>query len=59
VILIAIGLSFAFYSMLDDGTPNWIGLILLFLGVGYCVLWFLEDRTPAPRTGGTPPPGGA
>jgi hypothetical protein len=59
VILIALGLAFAFYSMLDDGSPNWIGLILLFLGVGYCVLWFLEDRTPAPRTGGTPPPGGA
>ena len=59
VILIAIGLAFAFYSMLDDGSPNWIGLILLFLGVGYCVLWFLEDRTPAPRTGGAPPPGGA
>ncbi|MET0442781.1 MAG: DUF6249 domain-containing protein [Casimicrobiaceae bacterium] len=59
VILIAVGLSFAFYSVLDDGTPNWIGLILLFLGVGYCVLWFLEDRTAAPRTGGTPPPGGA
>lgn len=59
VILIAIGLAFALYSMLDDGSPNWIGLILLFLGIGYCVLWFLEDRTPAPRSGGTPPPGGA
>jgi len=59
VILIALGLAFAFYSMLDDGSPNWIGLILLFLGVGYCVLWFMEDRTPAPGTGGTPPPGGA
>jgi hypothetical protein len=59
VILIAVGLSFALYSMLDDGSPNWIGLILLFLGIGYCVLWFLEDRTPASRTGGAPPPGGA
>ena len=59
VILIAVGLSFAFYSMLDDGTPNWVGLILLFLGVGYCVLWFLEDRTPAPRRAARRRTGGA
>ena len=37
--------------MLDDGTPNWLGLVLLFLGVGYCVLWFFEDRS---RARGTP-----
>jgi hypothetical protein len=60
VMLIAIGLAFVFYSMIGDGEPNWIGLILLFLGIGYCVLWFMEDRTAPPRaTGGTPPPGGA
>jgi hypothetical protein len=59
VILMAVGLGFSFYSMFEDGSPNWIGLILLFLGIGYCVLWFLEDRTAAPRAGGSPPPGGA
>jgi hypothetical protein len=60
VILVAIGLGLSFFSMLDDGTPNSIGLILLFLGIGYGVLWFFEDRIPAPKVGGTaPPPGGA
>jgi hypothetical protein len=59
VILAAIGLGLTFFSMLDDGSPNSVGLILLFLGIGYFVLWYLEDRASAPRTGGTPPPGGA
>ena len=61
VILISIGLAFTFYSMFDDGAANWIGLILLFLGIGYTVLWFFEDRpaTSAPRDPGVPPPGNA
>ena len=61
VILVAVGLAFTFYSMLDDGTPNWIGLILLFLGIGYSVLWFFEDRhaSPAPPDAGVPPAGSA
>ncbi len=59
VILMAAGLALVFWSMLDDGSPNSVGLVLLFLGIGYCVLWYLEGRTPAPRAGGTPPPGGA
>ena len=61
VILVALGLAFSFYSMIEDGTPNGIGLVLLFLGIGYCVLWFFEDRKPAITTtgGSVPPPGGA
>ncbi|HET9748830.1 MAG TPA: DUF6249 domain-containing protein [Casimicrobiaceae bacterium] len=52
VILAAIGVGLNFWSMLDDGTANGFGLILLFLGLGYCVLWFFEDRNTEPR--GTP-----
>ena len=60
VILTAVGLGLSFWSMLDDGTPNSVGLILLFVGVGYTLLWFFEDRTSAPpRNSGTPPPGAA
>ena len=61
VILVALGLAFSFYSMIEDGTPNGIGLVLLFLGIGYCVLWLFEDRKPAITTtgGSVPPPGGA
>jgi hypothetical protein len=57
VILVALGLSFIAYSMLADREPNWIGLVLLFLGIGYGFLWFFEDRQlAAPASGVTPPP---
>jgi hypothetical protein len=46
--------------MLDDGTANGFGLILLFVGIGYGVLWHFEERqgnraetrTSDPRGGG-------
>jgi hypothetical protein len=60
VILCAIGLGLSFWSILDDGTPNSVGLVLLFVGIGYCVLWFFEDRTTtSAREAGAPPPGSA
>lgn len=57
VILTAIGFGLSAYSMFDDGSPNGLGLVLLFLGLGYCLLWFFEDRSREPRreTTGTPP----
>jgi hypothetical protein len=59
IILGAVGLGLTFFSMLDDGTPNSVGLVLLFLGVGYAVLWFFEDRQlSAPATTPPPPPAG-
>ena len=58
VILTAVGIGLNFWSMFDDGTANGLGLVLLFLGIGYCVLWFFEDRTTT--AGSTsPPPGSA
>jgi hypothetical protein len=58
VILSAAGLALSFWSMLDDGTANSVGLVLLFVGLGYCLLWFFEDRTTLPpHVSGTPPPG--
>jgi hypothetical protein len=60
VVLVAIGLAFIFYSMINEGSASWPGLICLFLGVGYTVLWFFEDRNaPARRDAGPPPAGGA
>ena len=61
VILTAIGLGLVFFSMLDDGTPNSVGLVFLFVGLGYCLLWFFEDRTTTrpPGTPGVPPPTGS
>ncbi len=61
VILVAVGLSFIAYSMFDDRSPNWVGLVLLFLGIGYGFLWYFEDRQLAAPTSVRPPPpaGGA
>ena len=61
VVMSAFGLALTFYSLLDDGSPNGLGLVLLFVGVGYVVLWWLEDRHIVPsRTGsGTVPPAGS
>jgi Domain of unknown function (DUF6249) len=58
VILMAIGLAVQMCSMVEDGEASGIGLVLLFLGVAYVVLWYFEDRqapvsTPA---GGQAPP---
>jgi len=44
VILSAIGLAFIFYWMVEHGSASWVGLVLMFLGVGYIVLWWFEDR---------------
>jgi 4-amino-4-deoxy-L-arabinose transferase-like glycosyltransferase len=56
VLLIAVGFGLTAYSMFDDGSPNGLGLILLFVGVGFCVLWFFEERDPAQRPAAPPPP---
>ncbi len=52
VILSGAGLGLSLWSMMDDGSPNSVGLILLFVGVGYCLLWYLEDRPRPPSSGG-------
>ena len=56
VLMIAVGLGLTAYSMFDDGSPNALGLILLFVGIGFCVLWFFEERDPAQRSAAPPPP---
>lgn len=62
VLLAAVGLATTLYSLLDDATANWLGLALLFVGIGYCALWYFEDRqasvvhpaVPAPAPGPRP-----
>jgi hypothetical protein len=44
VILSAVGLAFVFYWMVEHGSASWVGLVLMFLGVGYILLWWFEDR---------------
>ena len=58
VILTAVGLAFLFYSMINEGSASWVGLVLLFLGVGYCILWIFEDRKAQTPGAGPPPASG-
>ena len=60
VILAGFGLGLTFFSIFDDGTPNSVGLVLLFVGIGYLVLWWFEERQLAPtgKAGGSVPPVG-
>jgi len=62
VITGGIGLALTLYSLFDDRSPNGLGLILLFVGIGFVVLWWFEERQLAPdggssgqASGGTPP----
>jgi hypothetical protein len=60
VIMGGIGLGLTFYSMLADGEANGLGLVLLFVGIGYCALWYFEDRQLGPRRpSSSDPRGGA
>lgn len=57
VLIGAIGLGLTFWS--DDGSPNGFGLVLLFVGIGYIVLWYFEERQlTMPRDSGPGTPGG-
>jgi len=55
VLLGGVGLGLAIWGVLDDGTPNGLGLVLLFVGIGYIVLWWFEDRQVAPGGSGAGP----
>jgi hypothetical protein len=39
-----VGLALSLYSLFDDGSPNGLGLVLIFVGAGFLVLWWFEER---------------
>jgi len=44
VFLAMAGLAFCLYSITRSASANWLGLVLLFVGIGYIVLWYFEDQ---------------
>ncbi len=52
----AIGAAFTLAAIVNDGEASGIGLVLLFVGIGYIVLWWFEDRDARKALAG---PGGA
>ena len=48
VVMGAIGLGLTLHSFFNDRTTNSVGLVLLFVGLGYGLLWWFEQR---PMTG--------
>jgi hypothetical protein len=59
VILAMAGLALSFYDLISSGGPNSVGLVLLFVGAGYVVLWWLEGRHLEQAGAGRAPNGGA
>jgi len=62
VIMGGIGLGLTLYSYFDDHEPNGLGLVLLFVGIGYGILWWFEQRQiggPGGGAGGGSAPGGS
>ena len=56
VLLAAFGFALCVYSLINHGSANWFGLVLLFVGIGYAVLWYFEDQqVMAARVSGIPP----
>ena len=47
VLLGTVGFAFVFHGMVEEGSASWFGLVLLFVGIGYVVLWYFEDRQAA------------
>src|SRR3989440_4150799 len=41
VILMAIGLAFVFYQMVENGSVGWGGLAVVFLVIGFILLWWV------------------
>ncbi len=44
VLAAGLGLGLVLYSIIEDQTANGLGLVLLFVGIGYVILWYFEER---------------
>jgi Domain of unknown function (DUF6249) len=51
VLMGGFGLALSVYSLLEDREANGLGLVLLFVGLGFVALWWFEQRHLAPADG--------
>jgi hypothetical protein len=51
VLMAGFGIALSMYSLLSDREPNGLGLVLLFVGLGFIVLWWFEQRHLVPADG--------
>jgi hypothetical protein len=58
VLMSGFGLALSVYSLIEDRESNGLGLVLLFVGLGFVLLWWFEERhlAPANRTSPLPAP---
>ena len=54
VLMGGFGLALSAYSLLADQEPNGLGLVLLFVGLGFVLLWWFEERHLTPSNRATP-----
>lgn len=54
VLTSGVGLALSVYSLLEDREANGLGLVLLFVGLGFVVLWWFEERHFAPSNRASP-----
>ncbi|MBS0320533.1 MAG: hypothetical protein JSR18_08335, partial [Proteobacteria bacterium] len=52
IVMATLGFGIQAWSLLDGNGASLWGLVLLFLGTGYIVLWYFEDRRPLPPSPG-------
>lgn len=38
------GIAITLFWLINDASASWFGLVLLFVGIGYVVLWYFEDQ---------------
>ena len=58
VLMAGFGFALSLHSLLTGDGPNVVGLVLLFVGLGFVVLWWFEQRH-LPVPGGVAPGAGA
>jgi hypothetical protein len=55
VLMVGLGIGLSMYSLLSDREANGLGLVLLFVGIGFVVLWWFEQRHAGTPPGSPPP----